>query len=79
MGNIQELKAFLKLYQKECSSLQKGLVLGRLKDFNEKNGTSHSIEWKQVGMADLYTWEITERWNNLNIDQPLKPLQLRLF
>jgi hypothetical protein len=80
MKDLKELKQFLKLKEKECSGLQKSFILKRLKKCNEKFKTSHSIKWKQVGQADIYLWEIIERWNNYYNEQPSgKSVQLRLF
>jgi hypothetical protein len=79
MKDLTDLKVFLKLSKKECSGLQKSLILTRLEEFNRKNGTSHSIEWTQAGQADLYTWSITERWNDQRHVKPvIKSNQLRL-
>jgi len=54
------LKKQLGLHRKEVSYQQRVNALARLKKFNQINGTAHSIEFKKVGQADLYTYVITE-------------------
>ncbi len=67
------LKEELGLYKKEISDLQKNKLLKRLGKYNALHGTAHSIDFAQVGQANLYTWNITERWNGYN------PTQLTMF
>jgi len=65
-NTLKYLQDCLKLDKKECSGLQKSMILKRLKIYNKKNGSSHYINWSQVGQADLFQWEIIERWNDFN-------------
>jgi len=63
------LKRALGIYKKEVSSLQKNLILQRLGRYNQEHNTNHSIEFTQVGQADLYTYKINEDWKDNHPNQ----------
>ena len=49
------------LHKKEISFRQFTIALNKLKKFNAKNGRSLWINKKQIGQADLYTWEVVDK------------------
>lgn len=51
-------KKFIKLIKKEVSGLQRCMINTRIRMFNKQKGTSHFVQWTQVGESSLFTWEI---------------------
>lgn len=66
--NKVNLRKELKIYKKEVSDLQKNMILKRLGNLNKRLGTKHSIQFNQVGQANLYTYKISENYGE-NPDQ----------
>ncbi len=58
--DLSNFKKGVKLNTKEVSSLQKAMILKRVKPYNEKNNTNYSIDFTKVGQSDNHTWIITE-------------------
>lgn len=78
--DVADFKRAVKLNTKQVSNLQKALISKRVGQFNKKNGTSYYIKYKQVGQADLYTWEILEKGKPAiyNIDPAVSPLAMEI-
>jgi len=57
---LDQFKAEVKLNKKEVSGLQKAMINKRVVKANGKLATSFYIKYKQVGQADLYTWEVLD-------------------
>lgn len=57
---VSKFKTLVKLYRKEISGLQRMKVINRVKTANMKLNTRFKVVFKQVGEADLWTWEIID-------------------
>ena len=57
------------LSKREVSELQKAMINKRVKAANAKLGTSFYVNFKQVGQADIWTWEIQNKSKKQIINQ----------
>lgn len=69
----KEFLKLVKLSKKEISGLQKNMVLSRLKTANMKLNTRFRLDFRKVGEADLYRWEVVDLLAPAIPEKPAEP------